>query len=68
MRAPFDCRITRKVGVACGRWCVNGTPIFVLRDRHKAGDTIEFLADDFDLEMEYVRIALDFYEQVVTEE
>jgi uncharacterized protein (DUF433 family) len=59
------CRITRKDGVACGRWCVNGVPIFALRNRWRAGDTLKFLAGDYDIPSRYIQIAIDFYERII---
>lgn len=62
------CRITKKEGVACGRWCVNGVPIFALRNRFRAGDTLEFLAEDYGVNREYIEVAIKFYELVAPPE
>ncbi len=49
-------------GVNSGRPIIagRGVPVWVIKSRHAAGDSIEFLADDFEITVDEVQEALAF--------
>ena len=55
-----DGLLVRRPGVCFGRWCTaeGWAPIVALRERHRAGDTVEDLAADYGISAESVRAAL----------
>ena len=53
-------KITRTPGVYGGKPLVKGVPVDVLVNRYAAGDSIEFLADDFDITPADVQAALAY--------
>jgi uncharacterized protein (DUF433 family) len=56
-----DTSIKRKKGISCGRYCVGPyIPIFIIRGRRKAGESLKEIAEDYDLTIAQVRAALNF--------
>ena len=57
-----DGLLVRRPGVCFGRWCTaeGWAPIVALRERHRAGDTVEDLAADYGISAESVRAAIQF--------
>lgn len=50
--------------VACGRYSIRGIGIIFIRGRHKAGESIASLADDYNLTRTEVLRAINFGKRV----
>jgi len=62
---PDDRIISITYGISSSQPVIDGigVPVWVIHNRYKAGETLESIADDFDVQVSQARRAIDYFEQ-----